>query len=127
MEVAQEQEEEETSLIGAVDIGGTKIAVGAIDDEGKVLARLECATEPDRGYAEALQRIAQMLRATARTANSQISGIGIGSTGPVYPLTGEFGEVNFFPHWKGEIPSKIRASLPSQSRYRERWRRRRSG
>lgn len=93
-------------MIGAVDIGGTKIAVGAIDDEGKVLARLECATEPARGYVEALQRIAQMLRATAQSANSQISGIGIGSTGPVYPLTGEFGEVNFFPHWKGENPVK---------------------
>ena len=31
-----------------------------------------------------------------------ISGIGIGSTGPVLPLTGEFGDVNFFPNWKGE-------------------------
>jgi glucokinase len=91
-------------LIAAVDIGGTKIAVGMIDPQGKVLARGECPTAPERGYAEALQRIAQMLRAAAQTAETQISGVGIGSTGPVYPLTGEFGEVNFFPHWKGENP-----------------------
>lgn len=93
-------------MIGAVDIGGTKIAVGMIDDRGKVLARLECFTDSDRGYADALQRITEMLRATAQTANTKISGIGIGSTGPVYPLTGEFGEVTFFPHWKGKNPVK---------------------
>jgi len=91
-------------LIGAVDIGGTKIAVGMIDSDGKVLARLECSTDADRGYPEGLRRITEMLQATAQTANTQISGIGIGSTGPVYPLTGEFGDVNFFPHWKGENP-----------------------
>ena len=91
-------------MIGAVDIGGTKIAVGMIDRDGKVLACLECPTDPDRGYSEALQRITEMLRAAAQSANTQIAGIGIGSTGPVYPLTGEFGDVNFFPHWKGENP-----------------------
>ncbi|MFZ0136107.1 MAG: ROK family protein [Candidatus Sulfotelmatobacter sp.] len=91
-------------MIGAVDIGGTKIAVGMIDGHGKVLARLECPTDADRGYPEALRRIVEMLRATAQTANTKTSGIGIGSTGPVYPLTGEIGDVNFFPHWKGENP-----------------------
>ncbi|MGB8730339.1 MAG: ROK family protein, partial [Candidatus Sulfotelmatobacter sp.] len=50
--------------------------------------------------------ITELLRATARTARTQISGIGIGSTGPVYPLTGEFGDVNFFPNWKRENPVK---------------------
>jgi len=91
-------------LIGAVDIGGTKIAVGIIDSDGKVLARRECPIDADRGYPDALRRIIEMLRATAQTANTQISGIGIGSTGPVYPLTGEIGDVNFFPHWKGANP-----------------------
>ncbi|MGA7399228.1 MAG: ROK family protein, partial [Candidatus Sulfotelmatobacter sp.] len=89
-----------------VDIGGTKIAVGMIDSDGKVLARQECPTHPDGGYANALRNITELLRATARTARTQISGIGIGSTGPVYPLTGEFGDVNFFPNWKGENPVK---------------------
>jgi glucokinase len=91
-------------LIAAVDIGGTKIAVGMIDRDGKVWARRECPTDADRGYPEALRRIVEMLRAAAQTANATISGIGIGSTGPVYPLTGEIGDVNFFPHWKGENP-----------------------
>jgi glucokinase len=93
-------------LIAAVDIGGTKIAVGIIDIDGKVLSRLECPTAPERGYREAFKRITEMLQASADTVKAQISGIGIGSTGPVYPLTGEFGDVNFFPNWKGENPVK---------------------
>jgi glucokinase len=91
-------------LTGAVDIGGTKIAVGIINNDGKVLARLECSTDAGGGYPAALRRIVEMLRTAARTANTQISGVGIGSTGPVNPLTGEFGDVQFFPEWKGENP-----------------------
>lgn len=94
------------TLIAAVDIGGTKIAVGMIDSEGKVLARRECPTDAGHGYSNALRNITEMLQATAQTTHAQISGIGIGSTGPVYPLTGEFGDVNFFPQWKGENPVK---------------------
>ena len=91
-------------MIAAVDIGGTKIAVGIVDYDGKVLARLERPTGADGGYEEAFRRVAEMLRAVAATAQTRITGIGIGSTGPVYPLTGEFGDVNFFPHWQGENP-----------------------
>lgn len=94
----------EKPLIGAVDIGGTKIAVGMIDSHGKVLARKECSTDADRGYANAVRNIQELLRATASEVNEQVSGIGIGSTGPVYPLTGEIGDVNFFPKWRGENP-----------------------
>jgi glucokinase len=91
-------------LIGAVDIGGTKIAVGMVDDDGKVLTCLECPTDADVGYSHALGNITEMLRKTAQMENLQITGIGIGSTGPVYPLSGEIGDVNFFPQWRGQNP-----------------------
>ncbi len=96
--------EEAKSAVGAVDIGGTKIAAGVVDRDGKVLAFREHPTDADRGYSHALGNITDMLRTSARMANTTISGIGIGSTGPVYPLTGEIGEVNFFPHWRGQNP-----------------------
>jgi glucokinase len=91
-------------MIGAVDIGGTKIAVGMIDDSGAVRSRLEAPTDAGRGYSSALNRITVMLREASRIAGCRISGIGIGSTGPVYPLTGNIGTVNFFPNWAGENP-----------------------
>ena len=93
-------------IIGAVDIGGTKIAAGIVDDGGKVLARLETPTEAARAYADGLRHMVRMLREAARQANSEISGIGIGSTGWVYPFTGEFGDVDFLPGWKGFNPVK---------------------
>ncbi len=89
-------------MITGVDIGGTKIAVGMVDDAGKVMAHRECPTDAPRGYSHAFGNIRRMLEAVARETRLDITGIGIGSTGPVFPLTGEFGEVNFFPNWKGE-------------------------
>jgi glucokinase len=88
-------------VIGAVDIGGTKIAVGMVDDAGKVLSRIETATDPD-DYAAGLEQIASMLRKAATDAGSEITGIGIGSTGPVDPMGGEFGDVDFLPGWRGK-------------------------
>ena len=93
-------------MIGAVDIGGTKIAAGIVDDAGKVLARLETPTEAARAYPDGLKHIVRMLREAARKANTELSGIGIGSTGWVYPFTGEFGDVDFLPGWKGCNPVK---------------------
>lgn len=91
-------------MIGAVDIGGTKIAVGIVDDSGAVMAKEESPTQGERGYPDALARITRMLRDAARSAGAEISGIGIGSTGWVYPFTGEFGDVDFLPTWKGCNP-----------------------
>src|SRR5205814_6651453 len=68
-------------MIGAVDIGGTKIAAGIVDDTGKVLAKLETPTEAARAYPDGLRHIARMLRDAAQKANAELSGIGIGSTG----------------------------------------------
>src|SRR3954468_18163734 len=88
-------------MIGAVDIGGTKIAVGIVDDNGKVLARAETPTDQDH-YSNGLEGIVRMLRETATQGGAAITGIGIGSTGPVDPIRGEFGDVDFLPGWRGK-------------------------
>jgi glucokinase len=90
-------------MIAAVDIGGTKIAVGMVGDDGKVLSRIESPTDAN-DYAGGLDRTAAMLRETAKTAGVKISGIGIGSTGPVDPFTGKFGDVDFLPGWRHKNP-----------------------
>jgi len=88
-------------VIAAIDIGGTKIAVGMVDKEGHVLSKKQFPTDAGRGYPDALERITSGLRETAREAATEISGIGIGSTGPVDPFTGEFGDVDFLTGWQG--------------------------
>ncbi|HLB88197.1 MAG TPA: ROK family protein, partial [Terriglobales bacterium] len=93
-------------MVGAVDIGGTKTAVGIVDPEGKVVSRFESATQADGPYESALDRMVAMLRAAVASAGAKLRGIGIGSTGPVNPFTGEIGDVNFFPHWRGQNPVK---------------------
>jgi glucokinase len=97
-------------MIGAVDIGGTKIAVGMVDDSGKVLSRMEAPTDPNR-YSDGIELIAHMLRKTAQRAGAEITGIGIGSTGPVDPMSGEFGDVDFLPGWRGRSPVKDLATV----------------
>jgi glucokinase len=88
-------------MIGAVDIGGSKIAVGMVDEAGRVLARTECPTAPERGLADGLARMIAMLRETAAHAGGELRGIGIGCTGPVNPLAGTIGNVEFLPGWEG--------------------------
>src|SRR5258708_24714403 len=75
-----------------------------VDDTGRVLSKQESPTQAQRGYSYGLERIVGMLRDTARDAGGEISGIGIGSTGVVYPSTGAFGDVDFLPGWQGNNP-----------------------
>lgn len=91
-------------IVGAVDIGGTKIAVGVIDDRGKVMASTECATEPSRGFADAIARMDSMLRKCVQQSGVAIEGIGIGATGPIDPISGEIGEADFIKEWQGFNP-----------------------
>lgn len=89
------------TYVGAVDIGGTKTAVGVVDDQGRVLASLECPTQANKGPQDAFERMARMLRQSASQAGGRLSGIGIGCTGPVYPETGMIGLNEFLPTWDG--------------------------
>jgi glucokinase len=88
-------------MIGAVDIGGTKIAVGMVDDHGRVLARMESPTDAASGFSNALDRMCDLLHHCSHEAGAEITGIGIGSTGPVDPFAGTIGDVPFLPGWKG--------------------------
>jgi len=91
-------------MIGAVDIGGTKIAVGIVDENGRVLAKVECPTDVPRGFPDAMRRVSEMLARSADQSGTKIGGIGIGCTGPVDPVAGSLGNVNLLPGWEGGNP-----------------------
>jgi len=86
--------------IGAVDIGGTKIAAGIVSDDGEILYRSECPTQPERGFGDAVDRIQRMLQAAIDQCGS-IDGIGIACPSPLDPLTGVIGVVGTLPGWEG--------------------------
>jgi glucokinase len=86
--------------VGSVDIGGTKIAVGAIREDGKIMKRLECPTEPEKSFEHAMQRIVAMLRDLSADG-TKLAGIGVGCPGPLDPFTGVIGEVGTLPEWQG--------------------------
>ncbi len=106
---------EDQALIGAVDIGGTKIAVGVVDAHGRLLAHAETPTAPEGGFEAAMQRVAGLFdslgagtltgtRGAGAVPAHQLAGIGIGCTGPVDPGSGAIGIVDFLPGWRGCNP-----------------------
>ncbi len=89
--------------IGAVDIGGTKIAAGIVNEEGQVLAWRSRPTDPSVTVKTAVGQIAGMLSDALEEANpgGALAGVGVGCTGPVYPALGTLGRVEFIPGWEG--------------------------
>ena len=97
-------------MIGTVDIGGTKIAVGIIGDGGQLLARTEVPTEPEKGFDNGISRITAMLRSAEVQAEVSVKGIGIGCTGRHNIQDGILGDVGaFLPGWEDTPIAKILA------------------
>lgn len=94
-------------MVGGVDIGGTKIAVGVVDPVGRVLAKSECPTDEVRGFDHAMRQVTMLLRQCADQAQVKLHGIGIGCAGPVDAATGVLGHVNNLPTWMGGNPVDI--------------------
>ncbi len=96
-------------MIGGVDIGGTKIAVGMVDQEGHILAKKECPTDVPRGFDHAMRQVAALLAQCAEQAGVKLRGIGIGCAGPVDSVTGKLGNVNNLVGWQGGNPIEVLA------------------
>ena len=74
-----------------LDLGGTHIAAGLVDGEGRVLAKAETPTLPERGYQEVIADMGKcalkaMGKAGARV--EEVAGIGIGIPGLADNTTG---------------------------------------
>jgi glucokinase len=86
-------------LIGAIDIGGTKIAVGLVDLHGQVISRSEAPTAGLLAYSAGLEYLTVELRRQAQAAGAALQGVGIGLTGRVDPRSGHLTENEFLPDW----------------------------
>jgi glucokinase len=88
-------------MLGAVDIGGSKIAVATVRESGQIAARRAVPTSLPGGPEAALRRIVHLMRECETECDEKASGIGIGCTGPVDPATGVIGNVDLLPGWMG--------------------------
>jgi glucokinase len=85
-----------------IDIGGTKIALAAVDAAGAILGRAVIATHAERGFDDALSRMLQAtdgLLVQVGWTRGELCGIGIGCTGPVSAQRGIINNPYTLPTW----------------------------
>lgn len=74
-----------TSIVLGVDIGGTKIAAGRVNELAELLSRGEVPTRSREGFDVAIN---QVYAAIDAQLTAEVSGIGIAAPGPLNPKTG---------------------------------------
>jgi glucokinase len=97
-----------------VDLGGTNIKVGVVDDLGRPLSWTSIATEPQRGAEDATRRIAQaVLKAIdmGGVKPGQVARVGLGSPGTMDIPAGLLLDPPNLPGW---INFPIRDTLAGQ-------------
>jgi glucokinase len=93
----------------AIDVGGTKIAVGLADPDG---ALVHTATRPTpHGDAEAVWAVVERL-ITETTADTAVRGVGIASAGPIQLSTGTVSPLNIRGWRDFPIVDRVVALLP---------------
>ena len=86
-------------VIGA-DLGATKIALGLISPEDKIVATRRIPTESQRGPANAVQRMVQAVREMEAEAGARAAALGLCSPGPVDHVDGLIVDPpNLYPSW----------------------------
>ncbi|KUH94753.1 ROK family transcriptional regulator [Mycolicibacterium acapulense] len=94
----------------ALDIGGTKIAVGLVDGAGTLVHRAESPT-PD-GDAETIWAAADSLITEAlTTAGGRIRGVGIASAGPIDLSAGTVSPINIGSWQRFPIVSRVASAV----------------
>ena len=83
-------------MYAAIDIGGTKIAVGLVGPDGDLLVRHELPT-PGPEPMTAVEQLLTTLRADPRW--TEVRAVGIGSAGPIDAAKGTISPVNI-PAWR---------------------------
>jgi glucokinase len=95
---------EDARLVGAVDLGGTKILSLAVDGGGSVVGEDIRPTEAARGPDAVLERIADSLRAAlAGAGGGRFVAIGVAAPGPIDFAAGLIVDAPNLPGWR-EVP-----------------------
>ena len=96
-----------------IDVGGTKIAAGAVDATGTILARRTIPTDPRAGFDAAMARLIDAIDETLTEAgwqSGELAGLGLGCPGPFDVESGQIENWYTLPGWDGcDIVSPLAA------------------
>lgn len=90
-------------LFVGIDVGGTNIKLGIVDDNGTRLIQSEIRTEEQRGPADAVERMAvetERLVSELGLNLSDIHSLGLGTPGPMDIPAGIVTDPPTMPHWR---------------------------
>lgn len=99
-------------LFVGIDLGGTSVKIGLVDDEGRPLCWHSIPTQVEQGPEEAAKRIGQAVREVIRQAGvgaSDVVGVGLGSPGILDYRAGTMVNPTNFPGWN-DFPIRQRVS-----------------
>ena len=92
----------EKPYVFGVDVGGTGIKIGLVDNRGRTLAFVAMATEEPKGPEDAMRRVAETCRSMVQSLDlnwSDVSNIGLGTPGSQDIPQGMLIEPPNHPHW----------------------------
>lgn len=87
-----------------IDIGGTKIAIGLVDETGTVLAQQSLKTDPAKTPSQLIEETAQAVNGLLEQQNiapADVKGIGVGAPGPLDAKNGRLDSPPNLPSWHG--------------------------
>src|SRR6266508_1675415 len=96
----------DSGTLGAIDIGGTKIAVGLVTESGHLLDSVSLPTRPEQPYSAALGDVIAALEKLIQTNKATLRGIGLGATGRITPTSGMIQTNPFLPNWSACYPAQ---------------------
>lgn len=88
-----------------IDLGGTNIVAGVVDEECKIIAKASCKTavpRPESEICDSMAEVAKKAVEKAKLTMDDIESVGIGVPGAVNPKTGviEYSANLFFHNWE---------------------------
>lgn len=92
------------NIYAGVDVGGTNIKVGLVDDQGNSLAFSSFPTEQEKGAESAMQRAADVIRDLAgKHINypGSLASVGLVTPGPMDLVAGKLLDPGNLPAWHG--------------------------
>lgn len=92
----------ETKYYAGIDIGGTFVKLGIVDEKGNLVAKEQIETGKERPYTEIVSDIGDAVNALATRAGVTLSGAGVGAPGTIDSAHGVIVYNNNL-HWK-DVP-----------------------